>query len=74
MMMKKTLAALVASSLVAPPVVAQAAAAQGARTGSPVADAENVRGGWLVALLAALAILLGLATLLNDSDDLPTSP
>lgn len=74
MKMKETLAAIVAASLVGTPVVAQAATAQAARTGSPVADSEDLRGGWFIPALAIIAILLGLLTLIDDGDELPTSP
>lgn len=74
MMIKKTLAAVVAASLVGTPVVAQAATAQAARTGSPVEDAENIQGGWFIPLLAVIAVILGIVVLIDDGDDLPTSP
>jgi hypothetical protein len=74
MMIKKTLAAVVAASLVGAPVVAQAAAAQAARTGSPVEEAENIQGGWFLPALAIIAIILGIVVLIDNGDDLPTSP
>ena len=74
MKMKQALAALVASSLVATPVVAQAAAVSAARTATPVGDAENIRGGWVIPALAILAILLGILAISGGDDDLPTSP
>ena len=75
MKMKETLAAIVAASLVGTPVVAQAAtAAAPARTGSPVADSENIRGGWLIPALAVIAILLGILAITSGGDDLPHSP
>ena len=75
MVMKKTLAALVATSLVGTPVVAQAAAAQVARTGSPVSDSEELRGGWLIPAIAIIAVLLGILAIAGGSDDeLPHSP
>ena len=72
MKMKQALAALAATSLVAAPVVAQAAPA--ARTASPVADSENLQGGWLVPALAIIAVLLGILAITSGGDDLPTSP
>jgi len=75
MKMKQALAALAATSLVATPVVAQAATAQAARTASPVEDAENIRGGWVIPVIAIVAVLLGiLAITSGGDDDLPTSP
>ena len=75
MKLKQALAGMIAASLVATPVVAQAAVASAARTASPVGDAENIQGGWLVPALAIIAILLGiLAITSGGDDDLPTSP
>jgi len=74
MKIKNTLAALVATSLVGAPIVAQAAAAEAARIGSPVEDAEELRGGWFLPALAIIAIILGIIVLIDDGDDLPTSP
>jgi hypothetical protein len=74
MKMKKVLAGLLATSLVGTSVVAQAAA-PAARTGAPVADAENIQGGWFLPALAIIAIILGiLAITSGGDDDLPTSP
>lgn len=72
-MMKKALAALVAMSLVGVPVAAQAAA--GARMSSPVRQAEELRGGFIIPLVAVVAVLLGILAVADDSDEhLPTSP
>ena len=66
---------LALAALVATPVVAQAGAVPAARSGSPVADAENIHGGWFLPALAVIAILLGtLAITSGGDDDLPTSP
>jgi hypothetical protein len=70
-MIKKTLAAVAAASLVGAPVVAQAAAA---RAGTPVEEGENIAGGWFIPALAIIAIILGIVVLVDDGDDLPTSP
>ncbi len=74
MMIKKTLSALVAASLVGTPVLAQAAAVQASRAASPVEDAENLQGGWFIPLLAVLAVIAGIVFLVDDGNDLPTSP
>jgi len=75
MMIKKALAALVATSIVGAPVVAQAAAADVARTSSPVTDAENVRGGFLIPAIAIIAVLLGILAATGGGDnELPHSP
>ena len=75
MMIKKTLAAVLAASLVGTPVLAQAAAVQADRSSSPVAEGENIQGGWLIPALAIIAVLLGIwAITSGDDGDLPTSP
>ena len=74
MKLKKALAALVASSLVGTPVVAQAAAAEVARTGSPVTDSEELRGGFIIPLIAVIAVILGILAATSSDDDLPHSP
>ena len=77
MKLTKFLAASAALSLAASPVVAQAAAEPlPSRAGSEMSEAENLGGGgFLVPLLAALAVILGILALTGgDDDDLPTSP
>lgn len=70
----RTLAStLVAASVVATPIAAQAAA-PASRVDSRVAG-ENLRGGFIIPLLALIAIILGILVLVNDDDeDLPHSP
>jgi hypothetical protein len=65
----------IATSLVGAPVVAQAAAVQQARLGSEV-EGEQLRGGFVIPLIALIAIILGIlaATGGDDDDDLPHSP
>ena len=63
---------LVATSLTAAPVVAQAAAP--ARIATEV-EGENLRGGFIIPLLALAAVILGILVLIEDDEDgLPTSP
>ena len=74
MKLSKTLAAAAAMSLVTAPVVAQAAAVEQARIGTDV-DGENLRGGFIIPLIAIIAIILGILAATNDDDDdLPHSP
>ena len=62
----------VATSLLTAPIAAQAAAA--ARVSSDV-DGEQLRGGFIIPLIALIAIILGiLAATHDDDDDLPHSP
>ena len=74
MKLSKALASLaVATSLVAAPVVAQATTAE-LRTATEV-EGENLRGGFIVPLIAVIAIILGiLAATSGGDDDAPHSP
>ena len=78
MKLSNALAAVVATSLVTAPIVAQAqtAVAQ-SRLGSDV-EGEDLRGGFIIPLIALIAIILGLCAGTDicggDDDDLPTSP
>ena len=71
MTLKNILAATAAMGLVTAPVLAQAAPA---RTGAEVGDAENLRGGFIIPLIALVAIILGILAATGDDDDPPTSP
>ena len=81
MKLSKALAAAVAMSLVSAPVAAQAAAAPAdvsqARIGTD-AEGEQLRGGWIIPLIALIAIILGICAGTDvcggDDDDLPHSP
>ena len=77
MKLKKVVAAGAAFCLATSAVVAQAQDQQlPSRTASEMSEAENLGGGgFLVPLLAIVAVLLGiLAATGGDDDDLPTSP
>jgi hypothetical protein len=62
----------IAMSLVAAPVAAQAAAAD-LRTGTEV-EGENLRGGFIIPLVAVVAIILGILALTGGNSDRPHSP
>ncbi|HYD23463.1 MAG TPA: hypothetical protein VEB68_01600 [Croceibacterium sp.] len=70
------LAAAAAVGLVAAPVMAQAAAQPiPARSGAELGASENLRGGFVIPLIALIAIILGILAATNDNDDdLPDSP
>ena len=69
------LSAFVGSSLIAAPIAAQAATAANARHAAPVSG-EELRGGFVIPLVALIAIILGvLAIALKDGDETrPHSP
>ena len=69
------LAATAALTLATAPVVAQAASQPlPARTSSQVSDAENMRGGFIIPLIAVVAIILGILAITGGNDDPPHSP
>lgn len=65
-------AAAAAVMLASAPAAAQAADAAGARDGEPV-EGEEIGGGFLLPLVAALAVIAAIV-LITDGDDEPTSP
>lgn len=73
MKMSKALASFaVATSLVAAPVAAQAAPTE-LRTATEV-EGENLRGGFIIPLIALVAIILGVLVATGGDDDAPHSP
>ena len=71
---KASLAAMLAISTVAAPVMAQTTAAPPARSGAQMEDANELRGGFIIPLLAIIAIILGILAATQGDDDLPNSP
>jgi hypothetical protein len=80
---KKLIAAAASAALIAAPTMASAqASAAAARTevapAAETVDGEQLRGGFIIPLIALIAIILGLCVGTDicggDDDDLPTSP
>lgn len=76
---KASLGAMLALSMVSTPVVAQASAVSlsteaAARSGAEMADANELAGGWIIPLLAILAIIAGILAATSGDDSRPTSP
>lgn len=75
---KATLAAMLAVSMTSTPVLAQTAAAPASdpavRSGADMEDANSVRGGFIIPLLALLAVIAGILALVSDGGDDPVSP
>jgi hypothetical protein len=78
---KASLAAALVASMVSAPVLAQtatpsssAAVAESARSGAEMDDANAVRGGFLIPLIAIIAIILGILAATSDGGDRPESP
>ena len=73
MKMSKALSLAIATSLVAAPVAAQAAPAD-LRTATEV-EGENLRGGFIIPLIALVAVILGILVATGGgNDDAPHSP
>lgn len=78
---KASLVAMLAVSMAGTPVLAQSAnpassapAATQARSGADMEDASEMRGGWLVPLLAILAVIAGILAAVGGDSERPTSP
>jgi len=75
MTLRNILAATAAATLATAPLAAQAAAQPlPAREASELGDAENMRGGFIIPLIAIVAIILGILAMTGGGDDPPTSP
>ena len=69
------LAAGAACCLAASPAVAQAATQPFPdRAGAEFTDAENLRGGFLIPVIAVIAIILGILAATGGGGDRPHSP
>lgn len=76
---KATLAAMLAVSMAGTPVLAQTAPSAAslsvaARSGAEMQDANDVRGGFLIPLLAVLAVIAGIVVAVGGGGDDPVSP
>jgi hypothetical protein len=76
---KASLAAILAVSMAGTPVLAQTASpaaslSVAARTGADMDEANNVRGGFIIPLIAIVAIILGILAATGGGGDPPTSP
>jgi glycerol uptake facilitator-like aquaporin len=72
---KGLIAATAAVALMAAPTVAAAQSVEVAPASETVSEGSELRGGFIIPLIALIAIILGvLAATNDDDDDLPTSP
>lgn len=77
---KSSLAAVAAAALVSAPVLAQPAkvgkpvAAKVERQGADRKDESKLHGGFIIPLLAVIAIIGGILIAAGNDDDTPTSP
>jgi len=71
---KASLAAMLAASMVSTPVLAQSApSAAVERSGAATSDANELRGGFIIPLIAIIAVILGILAATSGGDD-PQSP
>jgi len=73
---KATVAAALAVSMASTPVLAQSAAplSVSARTGATTADSNELRGGFIIPVLAVVAVIHGILALTGGNGDAPHSP
>jgi hypothetical protein len=73
---KASVAAALAVSMVSAPVLAQSAAplSVAARSGAATSDSNELRGGFIIPLVAVVAIILGIILATGGSGDRPSSP
>ena len=75
---KASLAAMLAASMASTPVLAQTAPSAAPlsvaeRSGAEASDASELRGGFIIPLIAVIAVILGIWAAVSG-DDNPTSP
>jgi sugar phosphate permease len=71
---KATVAAILAVSMASTPVLAQSAASLSvARSGAETTDENDLRGGFIIPLVAVVAIILGIIAATGGKDR-PSSP
>ena len=71
---KATVAALLAASMSSAPVMAQTAAPASVQVGESTDSASELRGGFIIPLIAVIAVILGILAAVGGNDDPPTSP
>ena len=76
---KASLAAMLAVSMAGTPVLAQTAPSAAplstaARSGAQTSDANELRGGFIIPLIALIAIILGILAATSNGGERPESP
>jgi hypothetical protein len=74
---KASVAAALAVSMASTPVLAQTSAAPlsvAARSGATTGDANELRGGFIIPVIAVVAIILGILAATGGHNDRPHSP
>ena len=75
---KASIAAILAVSMASTPVMAQqgsaAALSVAARTGASTEQTNELRGGFIIPVVAVIAVILGILALTGGGGDRPSSP
>ena len=72
---KRLIAATAAVALMAAPTMAAAQSVEVAPASESIDEGSELRGGFIIPLIAIVAIILGILAATNDNDDdLPSSP
>ena len=75
---KASIAAILAVSMASTPVMAQqgsaAALSVAARTGASTEQTNELRGGFIIPVVAVIAVILGILALTGGGGDRPHSP
>ena len=76
---KATVAAALAVSMASTPVLAQSAPSAAplsvaARSGATSSDSSELRGGFIIPLIAVVAIILGIIAAVHKNNNAPHSP
>ena len=71
---KASLAAALAVTMVGAPAMAQTQTAPVQRSGAAMEEANELRGGFIIPLIAIIAIILGILAATGGDGDPPTSP
>jgi hypothetical protein len=71
---KKVVTAAAAVALLTAPTVAAAQAAPAVQPAGETVEGSELRGGFIIPLIALVAIILGILALTRDGDDQPDSP
>jgi glycerol uptake facilitator-like aquaporin len=71
---KGLITATAAVALMAAPTVAAAQSVEVAPASETVSEGSELRGGFIIPLIAIVAIILGILAAVHDDDDPPKSP
>ena len=74
MVFKKVVTAACAVALMAAPTVAAAQTAAPVEPASETVEGSELRGGFIIPLIAIIAIILGILAATSGGDDPPSSP